>query len=311
MPLDPRAKRLLDALAATNPTSVRGQSVSERRAGLADLMRFSGPPEAVRSVDDCVLPGPAGDLPLRLYTPLEIPPSDSAGLVYFHGGGLVAGSLDTHDAVARALANASACRVVSVGYRLAPEHRFPAAVEDACAAVTGIADRAPAFGIDRTRLGVAGDSAGATLAAVACQFLRGAPNVHIALQLLLCPILDIGGSSESRRAFGAGYLVDEGTLEHDLLHYLGPQTDPADPRISPLRAPDVAGLPPAIIHAAEFDPLRDEACAYADQLRQAGVAVSYTCHAGMIHLFYGLAGVIPYARSAYRAIGAQVRLAMG
>ena len=312
MPLDPRAKRFLDVLAATNPVSVAAQTVEERRVGLAQLMAFSGPLEAVGGIQACNLRSPGGpELRARVYTPAGAAAGALPGLVYFHGGGLVAGSLDTHDAIGRALANAGACRVVAVDYRLAPEHRFPAAVEDALAAIDGIRTRSAEFGIDGAQLAIAGDSAGATLAAVAARELTRGQAGTIAFQLLLCPILDYGGQSASRREFAAGYLVDEATLNHDLLYYLPPDTDRHEPRVSPLREPDLHGLPYTLIHTAECDPLRDEGFAYANRLTDAGVAVGYTCHAGMIHLFYGMAAVIPYARTAFAQIGAEVRDAFG
>jgi acetyl esterase/lipase len=310
MPLDPRAKRFLDVLAATNPASVLDQSVAERRKGLADLMRFSGPIEAIGAVEDRAMAGPGGALRFRVYTPREVDDGPLPGLVYFHGGGLVAGTLDTHDPVARALANAGRCRIVSVDYRLAPEHPFPAAVDDALASLRHVLDCAHDLGIDAQRIGVAGDSAGATLAAVAAHAFSDLGNQRLAMQLLLCPILDHKVPTESRRLFASGYLVDQATLEDDLRYYLPPGTDPADPRISPLRVLDLSRLPPAVIHAAEFDPLRDEALAYAERLTQASVPVSHTCHAGMIHLFYAMGGAIPYARHAYEQIGRDILAAM-
>jgi acetyl esterase len=157
---------------------------------------------------------------------------------------------------------------------------------------------------------VAGDSAGATLAAVICERLARLGERIVALQILLCPILDYAAQSESRRAFASGYLVDEGTLEHDLAHYLVDGVDPSDARVSPLRAENLGGLPPTLVHTAEFDPLRDEAQRYADRLAAAGTSVAYTCHAGMIHLFYGLGAVIPFARRAFDLLGAEVRAAL-
>jgi acetyl esterase len=310
MPLDPRVKRFLDVLAATNPPSTLSLSAEERRKGLAQLMRFSGPEERVAAVEERTVPGPWSALRVRVYTPLGATAATLPGLVYYHGGGFVAGTLETHDPVARALANAAGCRVVSVDYRLAPEHRFPAAIDDATAAAQFVRREAGAFGIDPTRLGIAGDSAGATLAAVVCHSLAASAGARPALQVLLCPILDYAAQTESRRTLASGYLLDEGTLAHDLAHYLPPGADPADPRVSPLRSRDLAGLPPTIIHSAEYDPLRDEAQAYAERLRLAGVPVSYTCHPGMVHLFYALGGVVPYARTAFGALGAEIRAAL-
>jgi acetyl esterase len=309
LPLDSRVKRFLDALAAGNPPSALDTSVARRRAQLADLMKLCGPEAPVAGARDGAVPGPAGPVAVRIYTPLDAPGASLPGLVYFHGGGLVAGSIDTHAPIARALAQAGACRVISVQYRLAPEHPFPAALEDAQAAIAYVTAHGAQFGVDPDRLGVCGDSAGATLVAAACQAMARSGGARLALQLLLCPILDYSRQSASRREFARGYLVDQDTLDHDLLHY-APDKDPADPRISPARAADLADLPPTIIHTAEFDPLRDEGMDYFNRLTQSGSALSYTCHPGMIHLFYGLGALIPYARTAFETIGTEIRAAL-
>jgi acetyl esterase len=310
LPLDPRVKRFLDVLAAGNPPSARDATVEQRRAQLIELMKLGGPGAPVARAEDRTLPGPLGPLPVRTYTPLEAPGDLLPGLIYFHGGGLVAGSIDTHASVARALAHWGGCRVVSVEYRLAPEHPFPAALDDASMAVRYIDAHAADFGIERRRLGICGDSAGGTLAAATCESLARSGGPRLALQLLLCPILDYGRCEGSRREFASGYLVDQATLDHDLKHYAPNGADPNDPRISPLRAVDLSGVPQTIIHTAEFDPLRDEGQDYFKRLTHTGSAVSYTCHAGMIHLFYGLGSVIPYARTAFEKIGEEIRAAL-
>lgn len=310
MPLDPRVKRFLDVLAAGKPPNALQTTVEERRLGLSELMKLAGPGATVGRIEDRTLPGPAGALAVRIYTPLDAKTEMLAGLVYFHGGGLVAGTLATHDCIARALTNFGACRVVSVEYRLAPEHPFPAALDDALAAVTHIGARAAEFGIDGTRLGICGDSAGGTLAAATAQAIARIGSPRLALQLLICPILDYSRPTVSKRDLASGYLVDQATLDHDLLHYAPPGTDPANPRISPLRAKDVTGLPRTLIHTAEFDPLRDEGRDYFERLARAHAEVSYTCHPGMIHLFYGLGAVIPYARTAFEQIGGEIRAAL-
>jgi acetyl esterase/lipase len=308
MPLDPRAQRFLETLAAMNPPSALTLSVGERRAGLAHLLSFFGASDEVRAVDQFELPGPDGALTVRAYTPIGAPVGERLpGMLFFHGGGLIAGTLDTHDPVCRSLSNASGCRLLSVDYRLAPEHRFPAAVRDGCAATEWIAAHAEELYIDRTRLGVSGDSAGATLAAVIGHALTTADQVPLAFQFLLCPIMDFAAETDSRRSLAQGYLVDRDTLEHDLEHYLPPGTDRADPRISPLRVADVSRLPPTAVHTAEFDPLRDEGLAYAERLRRAGVRTLYRCHPGMIHLFYGMRGLITYAGAAYAQMGTDIR----
>jgi acetyl esterase/lipase len=306
MPLDPLAKRLLAMMAAASPGERTRPTAQERRQSLAKLMQFARSDAAVTTVDG-VLPGAAGDIPYRLYTPGQDEEAQLPGFVFFHGGGMVAGSIDTHDRLAAALAEATGCRLISVGYRLAPEHKFPAAVEDAIAATDFVSRQAASLGIDATKLVVGGDSAGATLAAVVCQQARrhGAPA--ILAQCLICPVLDFEETSPSRDAFAENYLIDRLTLEADLADYLPDGIDPADPRVSPLRATRLTGLPAAIIHTAEFDPMRDEGNAYASKLLAAGVSVEHICHDGMIHNFHAMGTILPQAKLVLLQIGEQIR----
>jgi acetyl esterase len=311
MPLDPHAKRLLDMLATASPTAALPASVSARRESFRKLMSLFGSHVPIGRIEDRALPVAGGVLSVRVYTPIVTTFDPLPGMIFFHGGGLVAGSLNTHDGVCRTLANETGCRVISVNYRLAPEHRFPTAVLDAYAATLSTVEWAAELGIRRDRIVVAGDSAGATLAAIVCQLARDAHSVDLAAQLLLCPITDFCADTKSRAAFAEGYLLHQAAIDQDLEHYLPAGHDPRDPLVSPLRASDLQGLPPAYVHTAEFDPLRDEGRAYADALTRAGVKTAYTCHPGMVHLFYGMAVVIPYARAAMRHIGAEIRTALG
>jgi len=309
--LDPHIKRLLDMLAVAGTADAARLTLAERRNAFRKLMSFSESDVAIGHVEDLSLPGPDAPIRVRVYTPVDTGVEILPGLVFFHGGGLVAGSLDTHEGICRRLANETGCRLVSVDYRLAPEHKFPAAITDGYVATSWVVEHAAKLKIDRDRIGVGGDSAGATLAAIVCQMARQAPEVQLAAQLLLCPIMDFAAETESRSDFAAGYLLDNATMHRDLEHYLPAGVDPTDPRISPLRASDFDTLPRAHIHTAEFDPLRDEGRAYADKLMRAGCEVNYTCHPGMIHLFYGMAGVIPYARIAMKKICAEFKAALG
>ncbi len=307
--LDPHAARLLRMLRAGAPADWSRAGVDLRRAGFDGLMRFAAPPPQVGPVVDRLIDGPGGLLPLRIFSP-EGADATLPGLVYFHGGGLVAGSLDGYDPLYRTLAAGICCRLVAVGYRLAPEHPFPAAIEDAVAAVRHVLDHAPEFGLDPERVAVGGDSAGGTLTAVVTQTLRDAGDDRLAAQILLCPVLDFGEERPSKRAFGEGFLLDTAMMARDLAHY-APGIAPTDPRLSPLRTENLAGLPPAFIHMAACDPLADEGSAYAEALRAAGVAVSHTCHPGMVHHFYGLTGLVPAARHALDAIMAEVGAVLG
>jgi acetyl esterase len=311
MPLDPLAKRFLVMMTAASPGDRSRPSSSDRRQALAKLMQFVRADATAPDGIDGVLPGPAGDMAYRLYAPANDPTESLPGFVFFHGGGLVAGSIDTHDRVCAALAQLTGCRLVSIGYRLAPEHKFPAAIEDAIAATQWVAVQAASLGIDRTKLVVGGDSAGATLAAVVCQDALHNGGPAILLQCLICPVLDFDEISPSRRAFAEHHLIDKAMLDADLADYVPDGTDLADPRISPLRSSHLTGLPAAIIHTAEFDPMRDEGNAYASRLTAAGVAVEHVCHDGMIHNFHAMGAILPQGRLVLNQIGEQVRRILG
>ena len=310
MPLDPRVKRFLEVLASGNSARPLDPGVAERRAQVAELMKLGGPAPPIGRTETLSIPGPAGPLNARLYSPVEARAGLLPGLLYLHGGGLVAGDLDTHAVIAQSLAHYGTCRVLALDYRLAPEHPFPAALDDVRAAARGLRARAADFGVDGARLGICGDSAGGTLAAAACQAAARAQEAPLALQVLICPILDYSRRSGSRAEFASGYLLDQATLDHDLRHCAPGGADPLDPRLSPLRAADLSGVPRTIIHTAEFDPLRDEGREYFERLAPTGMGLSYTCHKGMIHLFYGMGAVIPYARSAFESIGREIRAAL-
>jgi acetyl esterase/lipase len=310
LPLDPRVKRFLEVLAAGDSGRPLAPSVAERRAQIAELMKLGGPAPPLGRAASLSLPGAAGPLNARLYSPIDARADLLPGMLYLHGGGLVAGDLDTHAVIAQSLAHFAACRVLALDYRLAPEHPFPAALDDVRAVVRILRARAADYGIDASRLAICGDSAGGTLAAAACQAAARAQEPPLALQVLLCPILDYSRRSGSRAELASGYLLDQATLDHDLRHCMPGGADPMDPRLSPLRAADLSGVPPAIIHTAEFDPLRDEGREYFERLAHSGLGLSYTCHVGMIHLFYGLGAVIPSVRGAFESIGREIRAAL-
>jgi acetyl esterase/lipase len=307
MALDRHARRFLDLTNASAKS--RGEpTLEEMRRGVEDLAGFAGSRRGPQGeARDAILPG--DEIAVRIYSPFAPSHEMLPGLVYFHGGGWLSGGLASHEPICRALAEQSGCRVVAVHYRLAPEHRFPAGLEDCRSAVSILSAQANRFGLDPARIGVAGDSAGGNLAVAVCQWTKqnGPP---IALQALLCPVMDALGHTPSRRTLGEGHFLEERTLVRYWENYRIEGLDPDDPRVSPLRGDDFADLPPAIIHTAEYDPLCDEGALYAVRLAEAGVKVRHVQHPGMIHHFYGLGGAIPYAATALAQIGAEIREAL-
>ena len=245
MQLCTNARLLLDMVAASGEPKLWDLTPPEARKKVIELTRMVECKEAIGKIEDRTLPGPAGPLPFRVYTPLAANDAPSGGVIFFHGGAWVLGDLDTHDCLCRILANESGCRLVSVDYRLAPEHPFPAAVEDACAATAWIAGHAAELAIDPNCLAVAGDSAGGTLAAVGCQSAKHS-GLKIALQVLLCPVTDIAPDTQSRREFAEGYFLEGPLMSWAGTHYLPSGVDINDPRLSPLRAPNLSGCRPPI-----------------------------------------------------------------
>ena len=322
MPLDRYARRLLEMLTAAGEVRGRYDDVEERRAALTNLAGLVDPPGTVEigGVRDHLMPvhdrsGSTGHITLRIYSPLGLPARVLPGMLFFHGGGWVAGNLETHDGLCRRLCNETGCRVIAVDYRLAPEHPFPFGLADAVAALAHVSANPRLFGIDPARLGVAGDSAGGTLAAVLCRIARDAAQESkdapaIAFQLLLCPILDVHGESAARRELAEGYFLDGETLKRDLELYVPAGIELSDLRLSPLCAEEFADLPPAFIHTGQFDPFCDEGENYAQRLGGFGVPVHGRAHPGMIHYFYCMPRIIPYALEAMRIIGSEIRYAV-
>jgi acetyl esterase len=312
MPLDRQAKRILGLLAAGGmpPRSADFTAAKLRESMLHLAQAFDVHGVEIGAVENRELPSMAGPLAVRIYTPLHLSSQQRcAALIYFHGGAGVFCGIDTHEGLCRMLANASGCRIFSVAYRLAPEHQYPAGIEDAYFATRWLCEHAREVYIDPARVAVGGDSFGGTLAAVVCQRAKEDSGPVLALQVLICPVTDLGGRSASWEEYGQGYFMERVTLDWAVENY-APTMDRTDWRISPLRAPDFAGLPPAHIHTAEFDPFRDEGRAYADALERAGVAVRYVCHAGMIHHFYCMGGAISYAQRAIGEAGATIAQAL-
>jgi acetyl esterase len=280
--------------------------IEQARAGHeAETRQLSGAGEPVAEVREVAAPAPRGTVPVRLYRPQGESP---LGLVaYVHGGGWMLGSIESFDALARALANASGAIVASIGYRLAPEHPFPAGLDDALCAVRWLAAEAPALGADPRRVAIAGDSAGGNLATVAARRLRG--EVDLRLQALIYPVTDAGVNTPSYRQFGEGYGLTAVSMQRFWNVYLD-GADGLNPDASPLRSEDLAGCPPALVLTAEADPLRDEGEAYAEALRDAGVAVDARRLGGTVHGFWRWLAATSASRRAVDEVGAALRSAL-
>jgi acetyl esterase len=269
---------------------------TQRRAEAAIVAERPTIPMA--RVEEVAIPGPAGEIAARLYVPAADGPQPLPLLVYFHGGGWVIGDLETHDSPCRFLAANAGAQVLAVDYRLAPEHPFPAAADDAFAAFSWASENAARFGVDPSRIAVGGDSAGGNLAAVAALTARDEGGPVPAMQLLIYPVTDTGRELPSRGTFAEGFLLTRRDMAYYEDRYLPPGTDRNDPKVSVLQADDLAGLPPAYVATAGFDPLRDEGNAFADRLREAGVPVTLHRHPGLIHTFVNLTAICPTARAA-------------
>lgn len=306
MPLDPQIQAMRERrISAAAPQLYTLTLAEARAADLAAIQAEAGEPEAVYEVADDQLPLGDRKIPIRLYRPA--PGRRLPALLYFFGGGWTLGSLDTCDAVCRTLANTAGCLVISVGYRLAPEHKFPAAVEDCHEALRHIAAHAADFGADPARLAVGGDSAGGNLAAAAALLAREDPAVGLAGQLLVYPNTDQLADDESGRANDDPWLFNHRSVAWYRRHYFATDADAADPLASPLRAPDLSGLPPALVITAEHDPLRDQGEAYARRLAESGVEVELTRYPGMVHGFFTMSGSVDAARAALDQAAAHLR----
>jgi acetyl esterase len=306
MPLHPQVKVVLDLMEKAGPP-LHHLSPQKAREAILAMRANKGEPERVAKVEDREIPGPAGKLPVRIYTP------DGRGpfplLVYFHGGGWVVGSIETVDASCRALTNLAGCITVSVEYRLAPEHKFPAPLDDCYAATRWTALNAASFYGDPKRIAVGGESAGANLAAAVALMAQERGTPALVLQLLAYPVTDYACTTPSCQENASGYFLTTEMMQWFWNHYLSSPTDGENPLASPLRAKRLQGIAPAVIYTAEFDPLRDEGAMYAAKLREAGIPVEYQCYEGLIHGFMGMTKVVKPAQHALEAAGAALRRA--
>jgi acetyl esterase len=285
LPLDPQARTLIDLINRAGGFELTPDSDPQQ---LRALYAALTPPETidVAHVEDRSIPGPGGEIPVRVYRPDGAEPKPV--IVYYHGGGWVIGGLSTHDGGCRAFANAVDAVVISVDYRLAPEHPFPAPVEDALAALAWVSEHADELGGDPARIAVAGDSAGGNLAAVVAQIARDTGGPAVCFQLLIYPVTDYEFDSISMNDNAEGYLLSRAAMQWFYSHYLTDPAEGANPLVSPVRASDLSGLPPAYVITAEFDPLRDQGVAYAIAMRSAGTPVAGRTYEGMFHGFLSM-----------------------
>ncbi len=313
MRLEPQTRSLLEQMRASGAPPLCDLPVAQARAALAQMSStLDLELTEVAEVQDTRIPVPGGTIPVRVYRPFA---SDQALglLILFHGGGFMVGDLDTHDRMARFYARQTGAVVVSVGYRLAPEHRFPVGVEDCYAALVWAAAHAAGLGADPGRIAVTGDSAGANLAAVMAVLARERGGPAIAFQALVYPAVDLDPQADypSRRLYAEDYFLTARDVAWVTANYFDDAAAQCpDPRASPIRAPDLAGLPPALVVTAGFDPLRDEGRAFAERLAAAGVSVEYRCFEETIHGFFSFAGVLDAGREGLALVAARVRLAL-
>jgi len=309
--LDPQAKAVIDLVIKSGRPPFHQLSPKDARQMYRDTRPASTPPAPeIGAVRDVAADGPAGPIPVRIYRPKDVPGATPlAALVFFHGGGWVIGDLETHDVFCRQLTAGAGISVLSVDYRLAPEHKFPAAIDDAWAATRWVAAHASELGIDARRLAVGGDSAGGNLAAVVALLARDQGGPSLALQALIYPVTDVAAEAPSYTDFADGFLLTRESMRWFIAHYLAGERDAVDWRVSPLRAPSLAGVAPALVVTAGFDPLRDEGDAYAAKLRAAGVRVDAICYGGMLHGFAPMGRLIETGNRAVAHIAATLRQA--
>lgn len=305
MPLDKQSQAMVDQLNAPEAPKIEKLAPPQARETFNKVWpTLGGTPAPVAKIENREIPGPAGKIPVRIYTPEG--PGPFPVLVYFHGGGWVICSLDTHEPVCRALTAGAGCVTVSVDYRLAPEHKFPAAPNDSYAATKWVADNAASLNCNPAHLAVGGDSSGGNLAAVVCLMARERGGPKIAFQLLIYPATDSSFEQASHRELAEGYFLTRSRMMWFYGHYLTDQ-DKLNPYACPLRANDLKGLPPALVITAEFDPLRDEGEDYGRRLRAAGVPVTVSRYDGTIHGFISMAGVIDKGKRGLEEASAALR----
>lgn len=310
--LDPQISTLLELFADSGAAELYTLPPEQAREQyLLGIKKLSGKPPVIAKAIDRTIDGAGGPLSIRIYRPDDEQDNKLPVLVFFHGGGWSIGGLESHDHICRWLTAKSGCLLISVDYRLGPEHKFPAAVEDALTATQWTIQHATEIGADAGRLGLGGDSAGANLAAVVSIMMRDMGSSSIKTQLLIYPATDMTMSHPSHTAYGEGYRLTRPMMVWSVANYLREGRDMFDFRASPLLAKDHSNLPSALIMTASFDPLRDEGEAYAEKLRSSDVAVDYICYEGMIHGFIGMPGVVDAAKTALSYAAAYLKKQLG
>jgi acetyl esterase len=308
MPLDPQAQKVVDTIAALNLKPTKDSTPAEARESMRTRTAGLGPVEDVPAVADHRVPVDGGEITVRLYAPAGVGPHPV--LVFYHGGGWVIGDLYTHDGLCRSIVNAAGCAVASVDYRLAPEFKFPVAVEDSYAALKWVAANGPRLGLDSARLAVGGDSAGGNLAAVMALLARDRRGPRILLQVLVYPVTNYDFGPRSYAENATGYVLTTEDMRWFWRHYLSREEQGQEVTASPLRAKSLADLPSALVMTAGCDPLRDEGDAYAARLRDAGVPVTLTQYPGMFHGFLRMTRILDQARGALDEVATALRKAL-
>jgi acetyl esterase/lipase len=305
MPLDPRAQAILDQIKAEGLPPFEEMSVPQAREVAAAFKEMQSEPPPIARTEDRTIAGPRGDIPIRIYTPEGDAPMPI--MVYYHGGGWVIGSIDITDRPIRTLAQTTRSIVVSVEYRMAPEDKFPASIDDCFAATVWTAEHAQELGGDPERLVVIGDSAGGNLAAAVALQAREQGGPRVAYQVLIYPVTDFDFDRPSCIENADGYLLTRNSMRWFWGHYLNSDADGDDWRASPMRAADLSNLPPALVVTCEFDPLRDDGQAYAQRLRDAGVPVKEHRFDGMIHGFFWMTALLPHGQELMEEIATELQ----
>jgi acetyl esterase len=302
MPLDPLVKAFLDQAGRIPRPKMWEMPLAATRQSFAGMMGLVGPKDVpVGRIENFTIPGPAGDIRARAYSPVAAGGDAQPALIYFHGGGFVVGNLETHDGLCRLLASEGGFRVIAVDYRLAPENKWPAPLEDGFAATRWIFENAASLGVDAGRIAIGGDSAGGHLTAAITQMAKEKGGLALACQLLMFPGTEFATNTPSMNKYAVGYFMEKQAIEWCYAQVLSPDADRSSPKVSPLLAKDFSGLPPAYVMLGGYDPLHDEGLAYAQKLKDAGVKVAIADYSDMVHCFVYFQTVLPQAHDAMAA----------